>query len=160
MKGLAALLGAFFPFLLAAASAGGVQPSGPSAPAPKAEYRYQPAGKVDPFKPFLETEVQPAAKKEEKRPRPGVISPLQQAEVGQFRLVGISGSGSQRMAVVQDEAAKRFYPIFVGTAIGLNDGRVVEILPDRVIIEERFRDEGAKPRVERMTLMLHKEGTP
>jgi Tfp pilus assembly protein PilP len=48
----------------------------------------------------------------------------------------------------------------VGTVIGPNEGKVVEILPDRVIVEERIEDanpKAKKAQVRRMTMMLRKE---
>ena len=65
------------------------------------------------------------------------------------------------MAIVEDGVAKKYYPLFVGTYIGLNGGRVVSILPDRVIVEEPFqktrRRRRKKAQIRRMTIMLHKE---
>ena len=46
------------------------------------------------------------------------------------------------MAIVEDGVAKKYYPLFVGTYIGLNGGRVAAILPDRVMVEERVRNAG------------------
>lgn len=63
------------------------------------------------------------------------IFPLQREEVEKFRVVGIAGDQNRRVAVVED-AAKKFYPLFIGTHIGVNKGKVLEILADRVIVEE------------------------
>jgi len=73
-------------------------------------------------------------KKTESRTLP--ISPLQREGIEQFRLVGVSGDDHHRIAIVQDVKGKA-YPIFLGTYIGKNSGRVVEILPDRIIVEEK-----------------------
>ncbi|OGP89976.1 MAG: hypothetical protein A2031_06560 [Deltaproteobacteria bacterium RBG_19FT_COMBO_43_11] len=51
-------------------------------------------------------------------------------------MVGIAGDHIRRVAIVED-VAKKFYPLFKGTFIGLKNGRVVEIMSDRVIVEER-----------------------
>ncbi len=48
------------------------------------------------------------------------------------------------MAIVEDGVAKKYYPLSVGTYIGLNGGRVVSILPDRLIVEEPFQEEPGK----------------
>jgi len=140
------------------------------APAAPQTYRYNPAGKTDPFVPFVEIDL--AAKKaKEKMAREAAlkkragaskrpISPLQQAEIGQFRLVGIAGDDQRRMAIVEDGVAKKYYPLFVGTYIGLNEGRIISILPDRLIVEEPVQEEsgkGKKVQTRRMTVMLHKE---
>lgn len=111
-------------------------------------YSYNPIGKPDPFRPFVDDEIA-AKKREEKK---GIISifPLQRAEIDKFRLVGIAGNKNRRVAVVED-ATKRYYPLFIGTHIGIYRGKVVEILPDRVIVEE-YETKKAK----KVILKLHK----
>ncbi len=146
-----------------------VPPPAP-APAAPAAYSYNPAGKTDPFVPFVEIDLaakrakEKKAKEEELKKRAAAskrpISPLQQTEIAQFRLVGIAGNDSQRMAIVEDGVAKKYYPLSVGTYIGLNGGRIVSILPDRLIVEEPVQNESAKGKrvqTRRMTVMLHKE---
>ncbi len=138
-----------------------------TAPTPATPYSYQPAGKADPFVPFIELELALKKKQEEElktkvtvKKKSLPVSPLQQAEIGQFRLVGIAGDDQRRTAMVEDGVAKKYYPLYVGTYIGLNGGRVVSILPDRVIVEERLQDETKKVKkaeIRRIPLMLHKE---
>ena len=123
-------------------------------PAAPPTYSYSPAGKTDPFLPFVEIDLavkkekEKKAKEEELKKRAAAskrpISPLQQAEIGQFRLVGIAGDDQRRMAIVEDGVAKKFYPLFVGTYIGPNGGRIVSILPDRLIVEEPFQEASDK----------------
>lgn len=134
-------------------------------PASPRSTRPRTVGKPDPFRPFIETDPDPKIRKSERVVKKGgeksrPISPLQQREVGQFRLVGIAGDDRRRTAVVEDGTAKKIYPLLVGTHIGPNEGRVVEILPDRVIVEERVEDQTArnkKIQVRRVTMRLHKE---
>jgi type IV pilus assembly protein PilP len=130
-------------------------------------YSYHPAGKTDPFKPFMETDPVVKTKKPEELKKKatvdtGAISPLQRLEIGQFRLVGIAGDQKKCVAIVEDGAAKRYYPLFVGTFIGLNGGRVAAILPDRVIVEEKADKQAKRVKIIRVTMMLHKdeEGKP
>jgi type IV pilus assembly protein PilP len=115
-------------------------------------YKYNPIGKPDPFKPFIEQELSPK-KKTESRTLP--ISPLQREGIEQFRLVGVSGDDHHRIAIVQDVKGKA-YPIFLGTYIGKNSGRVVEILPDRIIVEEKGKAED-KAKTKRLTIKLRKD---
>lgn len=137
-----------------------------AASTPASPYIYQSAGKADPFVPFIELDLARKKQKEEefKKKVPSArklpVSPLQQAELDQFRLVGIAGDDLRRTAIVEDGVAKKFYPLFVGTYIGMNGGRVVSILPDRVVVEERLQDEtkqNRKAEIRRIPLMLHKE---
>ncbi|MGZ6193557.1 MAG: pilus assembly protein PilP [Syntrophales bacterium] len=118
-----------------------------------AAYKYNPIGKPDPFKPFIEQELSPK-KKTATRTLP--ISPLQREGIDKFRLVGISGDDHHRIAIVQDVKGKA-YPIFQGTYIGQNGGRVVEILPDRIIIEEKNKAEDKQAKTKRLTMKLRKD---
>jgi len=117
-------------------------------------YKYNPIGKTDPFKPFIEQDL--AAKKKLEKAKPLPLSPLQRAGVNQFRLVGIAGDEKNKKAIVQDMKGK-IYPIFIGTYIGLNNGRVVEILADRVIVEEKVKARAGKTQANRSMMKLRKE---
>ena len=140
----------------------GATPVSVAAPPATPTYQYNAAGKPDPFKPFMETDLALKTKKEEDLRKKtvgkgGPISPLQRADIGQFRLVGIAGDANRRMAIVTDGTTKKFYPLFVGTYIGLNGGRVAAILPDRVIVEEKGEKKAKQAKIRRMTVMLRKE---
>ncbi|MDI6775637.1 MAG: pilus assembly protein PilP [Syntrophales bacterium] len=121
---------------------------------PAASYIYNPVGKPDPFQPFIEKEISKKKKAEKLQTLP--ISPLQGLSIDQFRLVGIAGDDKRRMAVVED-VREKFYPLFEGTYIGRNNGRVVKILADRVIIEEKVKTSAGKTQVEQITIRLHGE---
>ena len=148
---------------IAGQTGGSAAVRGPAAAlSPTPAYRYSAAGKADPFKPFMETDAAVKKKMEEEKKRLEALkarpfSPLQRADIGQFRLVGIAGSGKKRTAMVQDDSGKKYYPLFVGTYIGLNEGRVVEIRSDRVIVEEKKTGTAKKTQIRRVTVMLHKE---
>ncbi len=153
----------------AAPPIGAAKPAAKTAPPvaakASADYMYHPVGKPDPFYPFIEADLALQKKQQEDlkkraamKGRP--ISPLQQSEIGQFRLVGIAGDDKRRTAVVEDGTVKKFYPLVVGTYIGSNEGRVAEILTDRVIVEESLEDpnpKAKKAQMRRITMMLHKE---
>jgi type IV pilus assembly protein PilP len=96
-------------------------------------YSYNPAGKTDPFRPFIVVEA--AVKKPADKPVSTSIFPLQRAEADSYKVVGIAGSEDGRVAIVED-AGKKFYPLLKGTRIGLHNGKVIEIMADRVIVEE------------------------
>ncbi len=144
-----------------------VAPAASTAPGatPETAQEYQmPAVKKDPFKPFLEMDQILMRKKQEELQKKAAakgrpISPLQQAEIGQFRLVGIAGDDRKRTAIVEDSKTKRFYPLSVGTYIGPNEGRVAEILADRVVVVERSAtpDKKKKTQTKRIPLFLRPE---
>lgn len=156
--------GSLMIFLLAGGP--GATPVPAEAPPADPIYQYNAAGKADPFRPFLEMDLTLKKKKEEGQKKKAVamgrpLSPLQQAELGQFRLLGIAGDENKRVAIVAHGPTKKFYPLFVGTYIGLNEGRVAAILPDRLVVEERVETQDKKKRkrvqVRQISILLHRE---
>ena len=124
----------------------------PSVNPPVADtYNYNPSGKPDPFRPFIVIETAPKPKQQTavKKTKTSIF-PLQRAETTSYKVVGIVGNEDHRVAIAED-SAKKFYPLLIGTKIGLNEGRVVEILADRVIVEE-YDNKKEK----RVTLKLYK----
>ncbi|KUG22418.1 hypothetical protein ASZ90_007822 [hydrocarbon metagenome] len=124
-----------------------IQP--PLSLAPTDNYTYNPSGKPDPFRPFVTVDTAVAKQQLAKKAEVSMF-PLQRAEAEKYRVVGIAGDKNHRVAICED-TAKKFYPLYVGTHIGLYNGKVIEILADRVIIEEY---ETKKPR--RIILKLRK----
>ena len=120
------------------------------------EYKYNPVGKPDPFRPFIDLEIDLKKKTAVTAPKVLPINPLQRVSIDQLRLVGVGGDESSKIAMVQDPKGK-FYPIFLGTYIGMNSGRVVQILLDRVIVEERIKLDSGKTKTNIITMKLHKE---
>jgi len=114
-------------------------------------YHYNPTGKADPFKPFIDVEL---AKKTVEQSRPLSLNPLQRQTVEQFRLVGIIGDNKGRRAMVQDGAGK-FYSLLPGAYIGLNNGRISKILADRIIVDEKIRTEEGKIESRKIIIKLH-----
>lgn len=112
-------------------------------------YSYNPVAKPDPFRPFVEIEI--TVKKTDEKKEVASIFPLQRVSAEQFRVVGIAGDNIRRVAIVED-ATKKFYPLFTGTHIGLHNGKVIEIMADRVIVEE-YASQNAK----RIILKLRKK---
>jgi type IV pilus assembly protein PilP len=108
---------------------------------------YDPKGIVDPFAPLFKDEPD---KKEKPGPKPdeedsetqevrAPLTPLEKLDLGQLKLVGIIRSESGNKAMVE-EASGKGYIIVKGTYIGIHSGKVVDILADRVIIEEEDKD--------------------
>jgi type IV pilus assembly protein PilP len=115
----------------------------------QAEYAYNPAGKPDPFKPFMQL----APGKEFSRAVP--LTPLQKYDVSQLKLVAIITSSEGNIALVEDSTGKG-YSLRKGTGIGRNDGRVKKIVKDRVIIEEVHEDIFGQKKIREISLFLHR----
>jgi len=121
------------------------------------DYRYDPKGKTDPFKPFVRLELPtPSKKGPEKRKLSGNLTPLQRVALDKVRVTGIAGSSSKRVAMVEDGGGKG-YIVYLGTLIGPDGGKVIQILPDRVVVEERHQESKGKEKSHRVALKLHKE---
>jgi len=117
-------------------------------------YRYNPVGKPDPFQPFIEQEISAEKRLEKIKPLP--ISPLQRLSIDQFKLVGIAGDYKHRIAMVEDPGGK-FYPLSQGTYIGQDNGRVVKILTDRVIVKEKVETSSGRLEVRQIIMKLQKD---
>jgi type IV pilus assembly protein PilP len=111
------------------------------------EYTYNPVGKPDPFKPFIQLGSKEA-------PRGVHLTPLQRYDIGQLRLVAIITFPEGNVALVEDALGKG-YSLKKGTLIGKNDGKVKRILKDRVIIEEVYQDVVGQTKVNEISLFLH-----
>lgn len=113
------------------------------------EFQYNPIGKPDPFKPFIElTPVR-------ERVRTTPLTPLQKYDLSQLKLVAIISTPEGNVAMVEDSAGRGYF-IKRGTEIGKNEGKVTKILKDRIIVEELYEDVFGKVKKSEIPLMLHK----
>jgi len=113
------------------------------------DYQYNPGGKPDPFKPF----IQLSPVRELTRTTP--LTPLQKYDLSQLKLVAIISTPDGNIALVEDSAGRGYF-IKRGTEIGKNDGKVTKILKDRVIIEELYPDVWGQTKKNEVLLFLHK----
>ena len=114
----------------------------------EAEFSYNPSGKPDPFKPFIElTPVRSS--------RTVPLTPLQKYDISQLKLVAIISTPEGNVALVEDGTQKGYF-LKKGTWIGKNDGKVTKILKDRVIVEEVYQDIFHQTKTNEIIIMLHK----
>jgi type IV pilus assembly protein PilP len=99
---------------------------------------YDPAGKIDPFKPLIKNTPNHPSQKTTYADTAG-DTPLEKIDLSQLRLTGIVRADSGNRGLVR-EASGRGYIIVQGTRIGTHGGRVVEVLRDRIIIAEKVND--------------------
>jgi type IV pilus assembly protein PilP len=101
---------------------------------------YDPQGRIDPFIPLIKDEPVKVEKKalvdakgdvREKRTK----TPLEKIEFDQLKLRAIIIAPSGNKALVEESSGKG-YIIRKGTYIGRNDGKVIKILKDKVVVEE------------------------
>jgi type IV pilus assembly protein PilP len=115
----------------------------------EAEYSYNPAGKPDPFKPFIQLISAKGGSKN------APLTPLQKYDISQLKLVAIISSPDGNIALVEDVAGKGYF-LKKGTWIGKNDGKVTKILKDKVIVEEVYQDIFGQTKTNEMSLFLQK----
>ena len=119
-------------------------------------FEYQIEGRPDPFMPFI-TERAATSENPDEIIDPDIsLSGMQLFEPGQLTLVALLVSGNDRFAMVQDFTGKG-YVIEEGTKIGRR-GVVSEIIPNKVIIEEKARTRSGKTLTNKIAMVLKKEG--
>jgi len=137
---------------------------------PEAEpYAYDAEGKPDPFEPFIDINKKKEEEKEKKKEETvkeaaavtkpknlRFLPPLQRYGIEEFKLVAIGGSGRKKIAIVEDSKGKSF-TLNKSTKIGMNEGKVIKILDDSVIIHEKVRDAQGKVTTSSFILKFTKE---
>ena len=124
-------------------------------------YTYSPAGKPDPFQPFIRNNsaarrTKQARNRQKTKPAQ-CTTPLQCMDVGQLRLVAIIiGDDGKNLAMAQD-ASGIGYILKPSTPVGYRNGHVKAILPDRVVIEEESEDIRGDVVLAQRVLLLHPE---
>ena len=111
------------------------------------EFVYNPVGKPDPFKPFLQLTDKGTVRRAH-------LTPLQKYEISQLKLAAIIISPQGNVALVEDSQGKGYF-LKKGTVVGSNDGKVTQILKDRVIVEEVYQDIFGQTKANEISLFLH-----
>jgi len=82
----------------------------------------------------IESKVKPG-----KKLKSPFAKPLEKIELNNLKLMGVMLSDSGNIAIIRDPNGKE-YIISEGARIGVNSGRVIRILGQKIIIEEQLRD--------------------
>lgn len=117
----------------------------------KAEYVYDPTGKRDPFKTYIELEKKVIGTRQA-----AILTPLQMLELTDLRLVGVIVLPKKKVAMVEDPTGKG-YNVKEGTLIGKNEGVVIEIRKEEVVVEEKYLDETSKIKTRNSFLKIQRE---
>ncbi|HML96037.1 MAG TPA: pilus assembly protein PilP [Thermodesulfobacteriota bacterium] len=96
---------------------------------------YDPAGKRDPFKPFIKLVDIPAA-----GPAPVVVPPIQRYSLDQFRISGIVWMSGKPRAMVVDPEGNTYF-LGDGDRIGNKEGEILEVRENGLLVEETIRSE-------------------
>lgn len=98
-------------------------------------YIYQPKGKTDPFLPFLKGFAKPKIRRKPNVP----LTPLQKFDLSDFKLVAVVWGNFGRKALIEDNS-KKGYIVEKGTLLGRNNGRVIKIEENKIVVEEERED--------------------
>ena len=96
------------------------------------EYVYNPIGRRDPFRSFIQKEVVV-------NHDGGALGPLQLHEIDSYKLTGIVSNPSAPHALVRDPDGTG-HVVELGTLVGRNWGKVTEIKSSEIVITEEYRD--------------------
>ena len=119
-------------------------------------FEYQIEGRPDPFLPFITERANTNENPDEIIDRDQTLTGMQLFEPGQLTLVALMVAGSNKYAMVQDFTGKG-YVIEEGTKIGRR-GVVADIVENKVIIEEQALTRGGKTLINKIAMVLKKEG--
>ena len=109
---------------------------------------------IDPFEnPFEDRSSSSTIIKNRKKWGPR--TPLERLDISQLKLVGIILSAKGNKAMVED-ASGQGYVMEKGTYVGRNSGKVVEIMKEKVIIEEKLENAYGKIVIFTRELKLNK----
>ena len=125
-------------------------------PMVKLAYIYDPTDKIDPFETIFRKREQAGAEKERQVQKKRIpLTPLEKIALSQLKLVAVMLAPSGSRALVE-EASGKGYIITNGTYIGKNSGRVIDILLDKVVVEEEVEDVLGKLVVRKTEMKLQK----
>lgn len=99
-----------------------------------AKYTYDPAGKTDPFKPFI-AEQEAVEEKKQRKPR----TYLETLDLSQLELIAIISGSKGNWAMVRDSKGVG-HVIQRGTPIGMNSGTVYAVTDREIIVREEYKD--------------------
>jgi type IV pilus assembly protein PilP len=123
---------------------------------------YNPEGRIDPFIPLFKEETKASAVatrarivNKPKRTRREPTTPLEKIDLSQLTLVATIRAPSGDKAMVEDTSG-RGYIVNRGTYIGINSGSVVDVLKDRIIVEEEVETVLGDINIQKRELKLQK----
>lgn len=114
------------------------------------QFVYDPSGKRDPFTPF------DFAPKDD--PNDANNTPLERFTLGQLKLTAVLGGQMGKPTAIVETANGKGFTVVKGTKIGRDNGVVVEILPDRLLILETTVDFTGEKKTRTVELKLRLPG--
>ncbi len=98
-----------------------------------ADYRYEPVGKRDPFRPYRDSKIGIGLIRATTRPQ----EPLEKFDIKSLEVVAIVWGNDKPKALIQDPN-KQVHSVAKGQRIGKNDGFIAEIREGEIVVVELF----------------------
>jgi type IV pilus assembly protein PilP len=117
---------------------------------------YKVERKIDPFASIFRDESSSFADQNDRKKKKRIpLTPIEKVDLSQLKLVGIIFAPTGNKALIEDASGKGFI-IKKGTGIGINSGRIIKILKDRVVVEEEAESILGKTSLVKRELKLQK----
>ena len=116
---------------------------------------YSSEGKADPFRPFIKSKAEREKDRDKSIKKRIPRTPLEKVDISQMKLTAIVQSPTGNFGLVEESTGKG-YVVTVGTFIGVNGGKIKQILKDYLILEEEAEDVFGKIAIREIVVKLNK----
>jgi type IV pilus assembly protein PilP len=112
---------------------------------------------LDPFKPLIQEKKETSAPEIQKPNKPlRILTPLEKMELSQIKLVAVVIMEDRKIAMVEDATGKG-YEVGIGTYMGKNEGQVMQIAFDSIVVKEIATDYKGNETARLQEIKLHKD---
>lgn len=119
----------------------------------KEPYSYTSAGKTDPFVPLIADILAKSKASASNSRDQEYLTPLQKYELKDLKLVAVVVSDNEFTAMLEDPTGYGYF-VRKGMLVGPNDGVVERVIPDGLIIKEKFYNSlgEVEPKISTLTI--------
>lgn len=121
----------------------------------KQAYIYNASGRRDPLLSIIIASKE--AEKKKSRPKTKFVPPIEDYDVSQFKLIAIIWNNKEESYALVGLPDGKYYNLKEGMRAGVNDGKVMRITPDSVVVREFMKDYRGKLVAKDTALKLRKE---
>lgn len=118
------------------------------------EKSFDPKIMRDPFKPFIRLEEKPKEK-----PKPVVVvpkTPLQRFTLEELKFTSVVWSRTRTPEALIEDPQGKGYKVGIGAFMGNRGAKIVKIMPESLVVEERVVDVLGEENINLITILLHK----
>jgi type IV pilus assembly protein PilP len=121
---------------------------------------YVPKSRLDPFLALIQEKKDTPVPERQRPEKPQrMLTPLEKMTLSEIKLVAVVMMGDRKIAMVE-EATGKGYELGIGTYMGKDEGQVVDILLDKIVVKETITDYRGHltERLQEIKLRKHDEG--